>query len=161
MCIVMEDLLGQPATPLTTPPATRESEELSCAIAMTGDIHGVFQVTMGARLIKRCYVAMTGTDTDEPGSLIDTCGEVGNMLAGRVATVMESKSLTVEFFPPMVSQQPVSAQRAKIESIETAMLAIPLGPSSRAWAGNDDDVDVVHISVITMKGGSDGHPHRG
>jgi CheY-specific phosphatase CheX len=167
---VFEHLLGARVDRLPSAPESAEKPSLVCAIPMMGDVHGVLQIAMGERLLHRCLRAITGDDSNDPGALIDVCGEVGNMLAGRLACAFDADSSSVEFFAPMISPHPISALRASIETTTTTVLAVASAPTVSGIQAVDDatdrtdfvpTIDCVWVSLVTMKGAESGPPDRG
>ncbi|MDW0109040.1 chemotaxis protein CheX [Sporosarcina aquimarina] len=84
---------------LTTQPY--EQKELSVLISLIGDLRGRLIIDTNEETISHIGEAMFGMKIE--GAMIESfTGELGNMVAGNLCTVLEKNSLTLDISPPTV-----------------------------------------------------------
>ncbi|GKV67988.1 CheY-P phosphatase CheX [Sporosarcina sp. NCCP-2716] len=87
------------APSLTTQPY--EQKELSVLIALLGDVRGRLIIDTTESTISAIGEAMFGMKIE--GEMIESfTGELGNMVAGNLCTLLEKESLTLDISPPTV-----------------------------------------------------------
>ncbi|WJY28557.1 MULTISPECIES: chemotaxis protein CheX [Sporosarcina] len=87
------------APSLTTQPY--EQKELSVLIALLGDVRGRLIIDTNEGTVSRIGEAMFGMKIE--GEMIESfTGELGNMVAGNLCTLLEKDSLTLDISPPTV-----------------------------------------------------------
>ena len=87
------------APSLTTQPY--EQKELSVLIAFHGDARGRLIIDTNEETISQIGEAMFGMKIE--GEMIESfTGELGNMVAGNLCTILEKEKLTLDISPPTV-----------------------------------------------------------
>lgn len=87
------------APSLTTQPY--EQKELSVLIALLGDVRGRLIIDTTESTVSAIGEAMFGMKIE--GEMIESfTGELGNMVAGNLCTLLEKESLTLDISPPTV-----------------------------------------------------------
>lgn len=87
------------APSLTTQPY--EQKELSVLIALLGDVRGRLIIDTNEGTVSKIGEAMFGMKIE--GEMIESfTGELGNMVAGNLCTLLEKDSLTLDISPPTV-----------------------------------------------------------
>lgn len=84
---------------LTTQPY--EQKELSVLISLIGDLRGRLIIDTNEETISHIGEAMFGMKI-ESAMIESFTGELGNMVAGNLCTVLEKNSLTLDISPPTV-----------------------------------------------------------
>ncbi|WP_432355161.1 chemotaxis protein CheX [Sporosarcina sp. A2] len=84
---------------LTTQPY--EQKELSVLIALLGDVRGRLIIDTNEATISQIGEAMFGMKIE--GEMIESfTGELGNMVAGNLCTLLEKDEMTLDISPPTV-----------------------------------------------------------
>lgn len=87
------------APSLTTQPY--EQKELSVLIALLGDIRGRLIIDTDEGTVSKIGEAMFGMKI-EGGMIESFTGELGNMVAGNLCTLLEKEAMTLDISPPTV-----------------------------------------------------------